>query len=124
MWACGQLIRAGQGGFSGVQADGGPRRRRAVGGALSQVSVVLARGNPVWHGHLAGRRKGAYYSDEFRRQAVDLYESTPGATVPGIGDDLGVEPRTMRHWLGRHGTGKKTAADGMLTRSPLKPGQS
>ena len=29
------------------------------------------------------------YSDEFRRQAVDLYESTPGATVRGIADDLG-----------------------------------
>ena len=25
------------------------------------------------------------YSEEFRRQAVDLYESTPGATVRGIG---------------------------------------
>ena len=31
------------------------------------------------------------YSDEFRRQAVDLYESTPGATVRGISDDLGIE---------------------------------
>src|SRR6266508_3561063 len=35
------------------------------------------------------------YSDEFRRQAVDLY-----------------------------GTGKKTAADGTLSRSPLKPSGS
>ena len=24
------------------------------------------------------------YSEEFRRQAVDLYESTPGATLRGI----------------------------------------
>lgn len=30
------------------------------------------------------------YSEEFRRQAVDLYESTPGATVRGIADDLGI----------------------------------
>jgi transposase len=63
------------------------------------------------------------YSDEFRRQAVDLYESTPGATVRGIADDLGVERGTLRHWLDLHGTGKKTAADGTLTRSPLKPQQ-
>ena len=28
------------------------------------------------------------YSEEFRRQAVDLYESTPGATVRGIAEDL------------------------------------
>ena len=63
------------------------------------------------------------YSDEFRRQAVDLYESTPGATVRGIAEDLGVERGTLRHWLGLYGTGKKTAADGTLTASPLKPQQ-
>jgi transposase len=61
------------------------------------------------------------YSDEFRRQAVDLYESTPGATVRGIADDLGVERGTLRHWLDQFGTGKKTDADATLTRSPLKP---
>jgi transposase len=38
------------------------------------------------------------YSDEFRRQAVDLYESTPGATVRGVADDLGIERGTLRHW--------------------------
>lgn len=63
------------------------------------------------------------YSDEFRRQAVDLYESTPGATVRGIADDLGIERGTLRHWLSLLGTGKKTAADGTLTRSPLMPGR-
>lgn len=62
---------------------------------------------------------GKNYSEEFRRQAVDLYESTPGATVRGIAEDLGVERGTLRHWLGVFGTGKKTAADGALTRSPL-----
>ena len=35
------------------------------------------------------------YSEEFRRRAVDLYESTPGATVRGIAEDLGNVPRTM-----------------------------
>ncbi len=39
------------------------------------------------------------YSDEFRRQAVDLHESTPGATVRSIAADLGIERRTLRHWL-------------------------
>jgi len=63
------------------------------------------------------------YSDEFRRQAVDLYESTPGATVRGIADDLGVERGTLRHWLDQFGTGKKTAADGTTTRNPLRAQQ-
>jgi transposase len=60
------------------------------------------------------------YSEEFRRQAVDLYESTPGATVRGIADDLGIVRGTLRHWLEVYGTGKKTAADGRLISSPLQ----
>ena len=64
------------------------------------------------------------YSEEFRRQAVDLYESTPGATVRGIADDLGIVRGTLRHWLEVYGTGKKTAADGTLTSSPLQSDSS
>lgn len=64
------------------------------------------------------------YSEEFRRQAVDLYESTPGATVRGIAEDLGVVRGTLRHWLEVYGTGKKTAADGTLTSSPLQANTS
>lgn len=60
------------------------------------------------------------YSEEFRRQAVDLYESTPGATVRGIAEDLGIGRGTLRHWLEVYGTGKKTAADGTLTSNPLR----
>ena len=64
------------------------------------------------------------YSDEFRRQAVDLYESTPGATVRGIAEDHGIVRGTLRHWLEAYGTGKKTAADGTLTSSPLQANTS
>jgi transposase len=39
------------------------------------------------------------YSEEFRRQAVDLYESTPGATVRSIAVDLGVERGTLRRFV-------------------------
>jgi len=60
------------------------------------------------------------YSEEFRRQAVDLYESTPGATVRGIAEDLGIVRGTLRHWLDAYGTGKKIAPDGTLTSSPLQ----
>lgn len=61
------------------------------------------------------------YSDEFRRQAVDVYESTAGATVRSVAEELGVERGTLRHWLDLYGTGRKTAADGSAARSPLKP---
>jgi transposase len=49
------------------------------------------------------------YSDEFRRQAVDLYESTPGATLKGIADDLGISRGTLSDWVKTLGTGSTTA---------------
>ena len=61
------------------------------------------------------------YSEEFRRQAVDLYESTPGATLRGIAADLGVVRGTLSQWVDLYGTGKKTAPDGTLSTSPPKP---
>lgn len=47
-----------------------------------------------------------------RLQAVDLYETTPGATVRRIAQDPGVEPGPLRQWLARYRTGRKTGADG------------
>jgi len=49
------------------------------------------------------------YTDEFRRQAVDLYESTPGATLRGIADDLGIARGTLAEWVRMFGTGSTTA---------------
>lgn len=64
------------------------------------------------------------YSDDFRRQAVDLYGSTPGATVRGIAEDLGIVRGTLRQWLEAYGTGKRTAADGTMTTSPRHASKS
>jgi transposase len=58
------------------------------------------------------------YSEEFRRQAVDLYESSPGATLKGIAADLGVERATLKHWVDLYGTGRKTAANGTIIANP------
>jgi transposase len=49
------------------------------------------------------------YTDEFRRQAVDLYESTPGATLKGIADDLGISRGTLADWVKTFGSGLTTA---------------
>ncbi len=38
------------------------------------------------------------YSEEFRRDAVELYRSTPGATVVGIAADLGIMDTTLSAW--------------------------
>ncbi|MGW5233448.1 transposase, partial [Streptomyces nodosus] len=37
------------------------------------------------------------YSDEFRADAVALYESTPGATYKSIAADLGINRITLRN---------------------------
>jgi transposase len=60
------------------------------------------------------------YSEEFRRQAVDLYETTPGATLRGIAADLGVVRGTLRHWVDLYGTCKTTATDGTTTTSSAR----
>jgi transposase len=53
------------------------------------------------------------YSEEFRRQAVELYESTPGATFRGIAADLGITRNTLKDWVttrGRASTAGTTAS--------------
>jgi transposase len=58
------------------------------------------------------------YTDEFRLRAVDLYESTPGATFKGIAADLGISRGALREWVEKHGSG--TATPGKT--SPLVSG--
>lgn len=45
------------------------------------------------------------YTDEFRRRAVELLESTPGATVRGIAGDLGIARGTLALWGQQFGSG-------------------
>ena len=39
------------------------------------------------------------YTEEFRRQAIDLYRSSPGATLRGIAADLGISRHTLQVWV-------------------------
>ena len=50
------------------------------------------------------------YTDEFRRQAVDLYESTEGATLSGIASDLGIARGTLADWVATFGSGTTAAS--------------
>ncbi|ADG78286.1 Transposase IS3/IS911 family protein OS=Tsukamurella paurometabola (strain ATCC 8368 / DSM 20162 /CCUG 35730 / CIP 100753 / JCM 10117 / KCTC 9821 / NBRC 16120/ NCIMB 702349 / NCTC 13040) OX=521096 GN=Tpau_1667 PE=4 SV=1 [Tsukamurella paurometabola] len=50
------------------------------------------------------------YTDEFRCRAVDLYESTPGATLQGIAADLGVPRGSLKGWVDKLGSGTRTAS--------------
>lgn len=46
------------------------------------------------------------YSEDFKRRAVDLYESTPGATLQGIANDLGISRGALKTWTRKYGTGQ------------------
>jgi transposase len=50
------------------------------------------------------------YTGEFRRRAVDLYESTPGATLKGIAVDLGISRGALKEWVDKLGSGTTTEA--------------
>ena len=55
------------------------------------------------------------YSQEFRRQAVALYESTPGATFKDIAADLGISRGALTNWvreLGSAGAGSAEVVAG------------
>jgi len=51
-----------------------------------------------------------HYSEEFRRRAVDLYESTPGATMKVIAGDLGISVPSLSNWVKKYGKGVTTSA--------------
>jgi transposase len=62
------------------------------------------------------------YTDEFRQRAVDLYESTPGATLKGIAADLGISRGALREWVEKHGAG--TTSVGTVSPPPAGRAES
>ena len=53
-----------------------------------------------------------HYTEEFRRQAVDLYEQTEGATLAGIAGDLGLARGTLAAWVATIGSATTTSPAG------------
>ncbi|BAC17054.1 conserved hypothetical protein [Corynebacterium efficiens YS-314] len=48
------------------------------------------------------------YTEEFKRDAVALYENSPGASIQTIAADLGINRATLHNWLKKYGTGART----------------
>lgn len=53
-----------------------------------------------------------FYPEEFKADAVELYSSTPGATIKRIAADLGVHEGTLSAWLRAAGVTTAPAAAG------------
>nr|WP_290342421.1 transposase [Corynebacterium auris] len=50
------------------------------------------------------------YSEEFKRDAVAMYEDTDGVSLNSVAHDLGVNRGSLAAWVTRYGTGKKARA--------------
>ena len=53
------------------------------------------------------------YTDEFRRRAVELYESTPDTTFQAIANDLGISRGALKTWVTKYGSGQIRATGGL-----------
>ena len=41
------------------------------------------------------------YTEQFKRDAVALYESSPGASMKSVAVELGINRNTLKTWVGR-----------------------
>ena len=58
------------------------------------------------------------YTDEFRRRAVELYESTPDTTLIAIAADLGISRGALKTWVTKYGSGQIRATSGPPAGAP------
>lgn len=54
------------------------------------------------------------YSEEFKRDAVALYENSPGTSIQTIATDLGVNRATLANWV-------KNTAPRLPLKNPRQP---
>lgn len=50
------------------------------------------------------------YTEEFKRDAVALYENSPGTSIQTIATSLGINRATLHNWLKKYGTGVRAKA--------------
>lgn len=58
------------------------------------------------------------YTEEFRRNAVDLCESSPDQTMQMIAKDLGVSRSALHTWVAKYGTGARVSSARAETVAP------
>jgi transposase len=63
------------------------------------------------------------YTQEFRRQAVDLYRSTPGATLRGVAADLGISRHTLQVWVHALDPNPTSPTSGPLSEAAVRQGR-
>ena len=56
-------------------------------------------------------RRNKHHTDEFKAEAVGLVERS-GKSVPEIAEDLGINARTLYHWVAAHKPKEASESDG------------
>lgn len=51
------------------------------------------------------------YTEEFRHDAVALYENSPGVSINALATELGVNRNTLQIWVRKYGTGARTSTE-------------
>ena len=51
------------------------------------------------------------YTEEFKRDAVALYQSSLGSSVQEIATDLGISRTTLKNWIAKYRTSTSTAPE-------------
>jgi len=57
------------------------------------------------------------YTEEFKRDAVTLYENSPGTSIQTIATDLGINRATLHNWLKKYGIGARTKSSTAVSSS-------
>lgn len=57
------------------------------------------------------------YTEEFKRDAVTLYENSPGTSIQTIATDLGINRATLHNWLKKYGTGARAKSSTAVSSS-------
>lgn len=51
------------------------------------------------------------YSEQFKRDAVALYESTPGSSMKSTAEELGVNGNILKSWIGKYSSDPRAGSD-------------
>lgn len=49
------------------------------------------------------------YDEQFKRDAVAVYENSDGASLQKIANDLGINRVTLKNWITKYGTSAQPA---------------
>ena len=58
------------------------------------------------------------YTEEFRRDAVAVYENSPGVSINALATELGVNRNTLQIWVRKYGTGTRSTSTESVSQTP------